>query len=166
MRTQDLLQRWSEVVFWADWQFVDCVESLTPEQQQQDATYSIGSVIDHLAHLVRVEYWWFHFLQSGEYHFLRDSQYDTLDAIKQSMHETHANIRKFLETVKDERLTETVKPEWWLPETKPITVAEAVIQVFNHSTDHRAQALQIIHQLGGNTFQQDYIFRERPEIQD
>lgn len=37
-------------------------------------------------------------------------------------------------------------------------VWELLFQWFNHSTDHRAQTLALIHQLGGETSAQDYIF--------
>ena len=35
---------------------------------------------------------------------------------------------------------------------------EALIHILNHSTDHRAQTLALIHQVGGKTIEQDLVF--------
>jgi uncharacterized damage-inducible protein DinB len=35
---------------------------------------------------------------------------------------------------------------------------DSLMQILNHSTDHRAQILSLIHQLGGATIAQDLIF--------
>ncbi|PJF26553.1 MAG: hypothetical protein CUN52_15675 [Phototrophicales bacterium] len=39
-----------------------------------------------------------------------------------------------------------------------MTVRDALVQVANHSTDHRAQTLAGLHQLGATTVEQDYLF--------
>ena len=64
----------------------------------------------------------------------------------------------------DEEVQREVTPPCWKPESKPFKVWEAILQVFNHSTDHRAQSLYMLHQLGAPTFQQDYLFWGHPEL--
>jgi uncharacterized damage-inducible protein DinB len=43
-------------------------------------------------------------------------------------------------------------------EDKELTVWQVLLHVANHATDHRAQLLRSLHDLGVETKSQDYIF--------
>jgi uncharacterized damage-inducible protein DinB len=153
-----------EATIWADNQLFACAEKLTEEQRQHDFMYSMGTLNAQIAHLVGVQYWWFHFLTSGEYHFLEEIHYTSLQNLRPKITETHALLRSYTVRLTPEELERVVKPKFWLAETAPWPVWEVIHQVINHSTDHRAQALTFLHRLGGETFQQDYLFFERSEL--
>ena len=46
---------------------------------------------------------------------------------------------------------------FWDDERASVTVAEGLLQVCNHATDHRAQTLAAIHSHGGETVEQDLL---------
>jgi uncharacterized damage-inducible protein DinB len=41
---------------------------------------------------------------------------------------------------------------------RTMSLWEMLSQMLNHSTDHRAQTLALLHQVGGKTLEQDFIF--------
>jgi uncharacterized damage-inducible protein DinB len=43
-------------------------------------------------------------------------------------------------------------------EDRNLAVWQVLIHVINHGTDHRAQILRILHDLGVKTTSQDYVF--------
>lgn len=155
-----------EANLWADRQLVRCVGKLTDQQLNHDFGYSMGTTLMQVAHLFGVQYWWFHFLSSGEYHFFTEEDCSSLDKLRPKIAEAQAMMRAYASRLTDAELERRVKPEFWPDKTEPWAVWEAIHQVINHSTDHRAQALGFIHRLGGPTFAQDYLFYERPEVGD
>lgn len=149
-------------MIWADNELFARAEKLTEEQLHQDLGYSFGTVMRQIVHTVGVQYWWFHFLNSGDYHFMDDEEYLTVTALRPKIEETHALLRAYAARLTDDELNRLVRPKFWREESQPWAVWEAIHQVVNHSTDHRAQTLMFLHRLGGETFQQDYLFYEHP----
>lgn len=155
-----------ESTIWADNQLFACAEKMTEEQLLHNFGYSMNTLMMQMAHLVGVQYWWFHFLSSGEYHFLTEEDCASMAALRPKIAETHALLRAYTAGLTPEELERKVKPEFWHEESQPWAVWEAIHQVVNHSTDHRAQALTFLHRLDGATFQQDYLFFEHPREMD
>jgi uncharacterized damage-inducible protein DinB len=155
-----------EVTLWADNELFARVEQMTPQQLHHNFSYSMGTLMMQTAHLVEVQYWWFHFLNSGEYIYFDPRDIQTMQDLRPYIDEGHQLLRSYAARLTDAELARMVKPKFWTPDTAPWPVWEAIHQVVNHSTDHRAQALAFLHQLGGQTFQQDYLFYERPELME
>ncbi|MEO1287780.1 MAG: DinB family protein [Chloroflexota bacterium] len=57
----------------------------------------------------------------------------------------------------DDELQRKVKPSFWDDDDPPITVAQALTQVINHSTDHRAQTMAVLHTMGYDGVGQDFL---------
>jgi uncharacterized damage-inducible protein DinB len=68
------------------------------------------------------------------------AQWDAVEALQ----------RDYLANVTDERLGELYE--------EPLKVWQVLMHVLNHGTDHRAQILRALHELGAPTFAQDYFF--------
>lgn len=66
-------------------------------------------------------------------------------------------VRGYVASVDDAELQRDVRPDHWDPDERPIKMWQAMLQVANHSTDHRAQVLAGIQRLGGPTVGQDYL---------
>jgi uncharacterized damage-inducible protein DinB len=75
-------------------------------------------------------------------------------SIRQKWAEVEAHVRATLDALTPDDLERQL--HW--PGRPPIYVWEALLQVVNHGTDHRAQVLAGLHQLGAPTFMQDFIF--------
>jgi uncharacterized damage-inducible protein DinB len=143
--------------FWARDRIWSCVEQLTDEQFDADVGYSHGTIRDQCVHVLAVEYWWFEFLRTGTLRFTDAENLDTRAAIRAEWEAVEQNVRAYAESVDDAELQRDVRPDFWDEERQPIKVWQAMLQVANHSTDHRAQVLAGIQRLGGPTVGQDYL---------
>jgi uncharacterized damage-inducible protein DinB len=65
-------------------------------------------------------------------------------------------MRAYLAELRDERLFDKpiVEPE----EDTDLILWQVLLHVVNHGTDHRAQILRLLNDLGVKTTSQDYIF--------
>jgi len=66
------------------------------------------------------------------------------------------SMRDYLADMQDEMLFE--KPIKEPEEDKDLMVWQVLLHVVNHGTDHRAQILRVLNDLGVKTTSQDYIF--------
>jgi uncharacterized damage-inducible protein DinB len=135
----------------------DHVMQLTPEQFTQPVSYSRGSVRDQVVHLMDCDDTWFSELQGvtpsepAPQPHIDDRQIlrARWDTIEQSM-------REYLAELRDEMLCE--KPIEEPDDDKELLVWQVLLHVANHATDHRAQILRLLNDLGRKTESQDYIF--------
>lgn len=131
------------------------VTQLTAEQFTQAVDYSHGSVRDQLIHLISCDDIWFSELRGLEPAeplpptSARNRIRSYWDSVEQGMHAYLAELR-------DELLftTPIKEPE----EDKALIVWQVLLHVVNHATDHRAQLLRLLNDLGIKTTSQDYIF--------
>jgi len=129
---------------------------LTEEQFTQPVDYSHGSVREQVVHLMNVDEAWFSGLRGVELseepdpaHFAdRDSMRLHWDTIEQEM-------RAYLADLRDDMLFEKPFAEG---EDKDLILWQVLLHVVNHGTDHRAQLLRLLNDLGVETRYQDYIF--------
>jgi uncharacterized damage-inducible protein DinB len=150
--------------FWANRRVWNCVMQLTEAQFQQDLDYSIGSIYIQCLHTMFVEHWWFHFLREGDPQFFEVESFPDRASIRAQWDQEEVYILDYIDTLMPEALQRAVRPDFWEEGRPFIKVWEAMLQVANHSTDHRAQTLAGIHRLGGSTVGQDvldYYFETR-----
>jgi uncharacterized damage-inducible protein DinB len=133
------------------------VVSLSFEQFAQPVDYSRGSVRDQVVHLIDVEDVWFSELRGvNPSEPLPPADFDDRNAIRAHWDNVEKNILAYLAELQDDMLfaRPIVEPE----EDKELVVWQVLLQVANHGTDHRAQLLRVLHDLGVETTSQDYIF--------
>lgn len=128
---------------------------LSPAQFTQPAAYSHGSVRDQLIHLMRVDEAWFSDLR-GE--ALPEpgipEEVISLDHLRAEWGRIERMMRDTLKSLKDEQLMDRPLQG----EDQALRVWQVLVQVVNHGTDHRAQILRTMHDLGVKTQSQDFIF--------
>lgn len=146
-----------DYTFWGHRQVWKAVMQLSEEQFFRELDYSIGSICNQVTHTMGVEYWWIHFLAEGIYEFINPDEYRERAKIREKWDESEVYIRAYLEQLTPEELQREVKPKFWSEDESPIKVWQALLQVANHSTDHRAQTLAGLHRLGAPTIAQDYL---------
>lgn len=129
-----------------------CVAGLTDEQYTRQLDYSVGSVRNQVVHLYNIDDRWFSGLRGVEIpRFLNPVHFPRRDTLRQRWDETEAAMRTYLTTLTDKDLS--------CVNYDPLTVWEVLFHILNHGTDHRAQLLAALHQLGvTTTFPQDYVF--------
>ncbi|MFZ1546348.1 MAG: DinB family protein [Candidatus Nitrotoga sp.] len=137
---------------------LDHVALLTFEQFTQKVDYSRGSIREQLVHLFDAEEMWFSELRGVEpADPLPDTvDFDDRDAIRAFTDKVEKNSRVYLDELQDDMLfTKPIKE----PEEDQVLFAwQVLLHVANHATDHRAQLLRALHDLGVDTKSQDYIF--------
>ena len=132
---------------------------ITPLSQDHftlPAAYSVGSVRNHIVHLIEVDDIWFSQLKGmtePEIPFIDDD--DDRVIIRQQWDAVENMMREYLASLHDEMLF--AKPII-LEEDSDLTVWQVLLHVVNHGTDHRAQLLRLLNDLGVRTGPQDYIF--------
>src|SRR5262249_8923967 len=142
---------------WAYRRVWTCLEQLSDEHFTHDLGYSHGSLREQCLHTLGTTSWWFRFLQEGTIPFLEREHLDTRPAIRAAWDDIAQTVRTYLAEVTEVELRREVRPDFWDAHERPITVWQALLQVANHSTDHRAQMLVGIQRLGGPTVEQDYL---------
>jgi uncharacterized damage-inducible protein DinB len=135
----------------------DYVTQLSHEQFTQHSDYSHGSVRDQIVHLMDVDEVWFSELRGVEpSEPLSPLSGDDRGIIRARWDSVEQMTRGYLAELRDDMLfTKPIKePE----EDKDLTVWQVLLHVVNHGTDHRAQILRLLNDLGVETTSQDYIF--------
>lgn len=128
-----------------------CVTGLTDEQYTRALDYSVGSVRNQAVHLYNIDDRWFSGLRGQEVpRFLNPVHFPRRDTLRQRWDETETAMRAYLTALSDDDLEHVI--------FEPLKVWEVLFHVLNHGTDHRAQLLAALHQLGAATFPQDYVF--------
>ncbi len=129
---------------------------LSHEQFTQNAAYSHGSVRDQIVHIMNVDEAWFSGLRGVENtsEFI-PTDFDDRNLLRAHWDGVEKAMRGYLEKLRDEMLFEKPFADG---EDKDLILWQVLLHVANHGTDHRAQLLRLLHDLGVKTTSQDYIF--------
>jgi len=132
------------------------ITSLSHAQFTQNVDYSHGSVRNQIVHIMSVDDTWFSGLRGVEIpESLIPANFDDRDIIRAHWDNVEQNIRDYLAKLRDDMLFE--KP-FTDGEDKDLILWQVLLHVGNHGTDHRAQLLRLLNDLGVKTGPQDYIF--------
>jgi uncharacterized damage-inducible protein DinB len=133
------------------------VTPLSPEQFTQDVDYSHGSVRDQIVHLIQADEIWFSELRGVEpSEPFPPANIDDRESIRAHWYSVEQDMRDYLAELRDDILFD--KPIEEPEEDKDLIVWQVLLHVVNHGTDHRAQILRLLNDLGIKTDYQDYIF--------
>ena len=135
----------------------DYVTQLSAEQFMQPANYSHGSVRDQIVHLMNVDEGWFTELRGGEFpEPFPPADFDDRDKIRTRWDSIEQSMRSYLANLRDDMLL--TRPIEEPEEDKDLILWQVLLHVANHGTDHRAQILRLLNDLGIETSSQDYMF--------
>jgi uncharacterized damage-inducible protein DinB len=133
------------------------VTPLTYEQFTQGVNYSHGSVRDQIVHLMSVDELWFSELRSTiPPEPFPPAHSDDREVIRAHWDNVEQSMRDYLEELRDDMLFD--KPIKEPDVDRDLIVWQVLLHVVNHGTDHRAQLLRLLNDLGVKTTSQDYIF--------
>lgn len=142
--------------FWANRLVWQCLDSLTDEQLNAPDG-ARDSIRQDIIHVMGVEHWWLVYLATDKLDYLDEDDYPTRASLRAQWDKIEINVLAYLSTLTAQELEREVRPAHWKQGRKPISLWQALFQVANHSTDHRAQILARVRQLGGTTIEQDYL---------
>lgn len=133
------------------------ITPLSYEKFTQKTAYSHGSVRDQIVHLIDVEDVWFSELRGANpLEPIPAADSDDRETIRAHWDSVEQRIREYLAALQDDMLfTRPIRePE----EDQILLVWQVLLHVVNHATDHRAQILRELNDMGMETAHQDYIF--------
>lgn len=138
------------------------IMSITQEQFVQDVDYSVGSIRNHVVHLMAVDDSWFAGLRKVERpEWLQPEDFPDRDQIRAHWDGVEQRMKDYLGTVTDEVLFQPPFPD--KPRDNNMLLWQVLIHVANHGTDHRAQMLRLLHDVGVETGPQDMVFYLREQ---
>jgi uncharacterized damage-inducible protein DinB len=85
---------------------------------------------------------------------LDPTDFPDLESVRAYRDNVERKMRDYLAALRDDMLLD--KP--LAGEDKDLVVWQVLLHVVNHGTDHRAQLLRVLNDLGVETVAQDYIF--------
>ncbi len=132
------------------------VMSLPQELFTQNSDYSIGSARNQIVHLINVDNAWFSELRGIDDFDELDAATDDKQLIRAHWDTVERDMRAYLASLRDDMLME--KPISEPEEDRDLVLWQVLLHVVNHGTDHRAQLLRLLNDLGVKTGPQDYIF--------
>ena len=133
------------------------VTPLSVEEFTQDVDYSHGSVRDQIVHLINADEVWFSELRGVEpSEPFPPATVDDRKTIRAHWDRVEQSMRDYLAELRDDMLFDKSidEPE----EDRDLILWQVLLHVVNHGTDHRAQLLRLLNDLGVKTAYQDYIF--------
>ena len=129
---------------------------LSQEQFTQPVDYSVGSVCNQIVHLMNVDDIWFSPLRGLDIpEWLDPADFEDRSVIRAHWDNVEQSMRDYLAKLRDEMLFEKPFPEG---EDKDLILWQVLLHVVNHGTDHRAQLLRVLNDLGVKTGPQDFVF--------
>lgn len=135
----------------------DHVLSLSHDLFIQPVGYSRGSVREQVIHLIDAEDVWFSELQGvNPSEPIPATDTDDRAFIRAHWDDVEWKIRGYLAGLQDDMLL--TRPITEPEEDRVLFVWQVLLHVINHGTDHRAQLLRLLNDMGVETMSQDYIF--------
>ena len=133
------------------------ITQLSHDQFTQAVDYSHGSVRDQIVHLVSCDDLWFGELRGAEpSEPFPPAHADDRESCRAHWDKVEQHMRDYLAALRDDMLFD--KPIEEPEEDQNLVVWQVLLHVVNHGTDHRAQLLRLLNDLGIKTTSQDYIF--------
>ncbi len=145
MKPSDTLTTLYAHNLWANLSLLECCAGLTSEQLDATLSGTYGSIRDTLAHIVLAEKSYVSRISTGQrYQRPADAPPLTITDMMESARVTGTSLIDWTPKVKAD---ETVSIEWdGTPRDVPKTII--LTQAINHATEHRAQIMTILTQLG------------------
>ena len=126
-----------------------CIAGLTGEEFRRKLPYSLGSVRNQAVHMLNVEDRWFSALRGLSVPgFINPVHLGSQAVVRARWDDVENSMRDYLGGLSEGELARSLD--------KHSHVWQALFHVLNHGTDHRAQTLSVVAQLGVPGFAQDY----------
>ncbi|MBC7811921.1 MAG: DinB family protein [Burkholderiales bacterium] len=156
----DYFRKLFDYNYWAHQRVWDCAMQLNDEQFTRPWDYSIGSVHQQIAHTIGAEWAWLQRMNGVSPETIPGAfDYPTRDIMRTTWDKVEAEWHSYLDALTDDDLNTTkTYISVTLREQRQNHLWLTLSHVINHSTDHRAQTLARVHQVGGPTIAQDLIF--------
>lgn len=140
---------------WGHGQLWQCLQTVSEEDFKAHVDYSNGSLHVHTVHLMWAEDVWYNRLHDTPRPTYTPKDYPTRAGIREKWDSVQQKWQTYLNNLSPTDLERRIDIVPFTGNPYSGTVADLVLHVVNHGTNHRAQMLRLIHDAGGQTFEQD-----------
>lgn len=135
------------------------VMELSQDQFLQEYDYSLGSVRNQLAHVINVDDRWLSRLQNQQpAENLVFTDFPDQQSLRQKWASIRASVQDYIAGLSNEQLERSVDLDFPRRGGRRRNARwQILLHMVNHGTDHRAQILSLLHDLGAQTFEQDLM---------
>lgn len=151
--------------YWGRDKLWQCVQSISHDDYMRPVEYSMGSVHQQIVHTMWAEHLWYSRINNMPRITYTADDFADREAVWQQWQEVQSLWMNTINTITQTQIDETFIAKATSGDYTQ-TVGQVLLHVVNHSTDHRAQILRLIHDYGGETFQQDMIFYFREQAHE
>lgn len=138
----------------------ECAHDVTADQFVTESDYSFGSVRNHFVHCMNVDGRWLARLKGdAPPPRLKSTDFPDQAALREQWQQVCYNVLAYVDGLTEQVLNESVHVELdgRNLEARRFRRWEILLHMANHGTDHRAQILARLHELGAETIEQDLI---------
>ncbi len=155
----DVLTEMFQYNYWAHRQVWACVEKLSDAQFIQEFDYAWKSVHGQIVHVMGAEEVWLTRLRDGISPAILPTpqSYPTRSAIRAKWDKIEKQVTAYVTMLDDNVANEILTYRNTKGTAYQIHRGKILMHLVNHGTDHRAQILYMIHQMGAETIEQDYL---------
>ena len=105
----------------------ECAMTLSDELYFKKLDYSQGAIFSQLIHTMGVEYWWLHFLRTGEIEFIEElDAFEDRAYFRAEWDRINAVNLAYLEQVTPDQLDKDVKPPFWATNEGPSSAGKGL----------------------------------------
>lgn len=159
MQSQSYVQLIWEYNYWAHHKLWDTLMSISQDDFLREVDYGIGSLHKQIVHTMWAEALWLRRINGQDRINWTTGDFPTREAVIEQWKLVERDYQSYLANVNQEEFArEIVVYSQAYEQNYTHSIAEILIHVVNHGTDHRAQILRLIGDYGGDTFEQDMIY--------
>lgn len=154
----DYIQTITAYSWWAQHKIWQCTLTVSDEDFVKPLDYSVGSLHQQVVHVLWAEDIWYsriHSLPRPDHSHLT---LPTREDVRAAWDAVEGRWKAYVEALTPLELERVVTFPRGNGEQLSLPVWQIIAHMVNHGTDHRGQMLRIIHDMGGETFEQDMFF--------
>lgn len=149
--------------WWAQRKIWQCILTVSDEDFVRPIDYSVGSLHQQVVHVLWAEDVWYariHALPRPDHSYLT---LPTRQDVRAAWDDVEDRWQAYVAALTPLELERIVTFTRTSGEQVSLPVWQIIAHMVNHGTDHRGQMLRIIHDMGGETFEQDLFFYLREQ---
>ena len=148
-----------EYNYWANKLILSASDNVSHQQLVAPASFPYGGLHGTLLHILDTEWGWRALFQSIESASdLLAADFPTVATLKTRFQDEETSMRVYLASLRDEDMESHLRYTIDTGIERDRILWHCLLHVVNHGTDHRAQLLRLLHDVGVKTGPQDYIF--------
>ncbi len=149
LNMKEILQQYASYHLWANQRLIDCILTLTQEQQQRTIPSSFPSLLTTLTHMLNVDIIWWRRMKMLEVTVTPGAAFNgTIEELTTALAEQDKTWESWIQKASPAALEHVFHYQNTKKELFKQPVFQVLLHLFNHGTYHRGQLVTMLNQLG------------------